>query len=93
MSTRLLKGFLASIFGVNSTTWEGSMKKTSKSEAKRAKITTLGRIAMYRPMIPPTIMRIGKKAAMVVETDASTGANTSRLPSSVPFHRELPFSK
>ena len=70
-------------FGVSSTTWDGNMKKTSKSDAERAKMTTLGRPAIYLPMIPPTTTRMGKNAAIEVVTEARTGASTWRLPSKV----------
>ena len=56
------------------------MKKTSKRDADNAKRTTMGKIARYLPITPPSINRSGKNAAILVETDASTGARTSRLP-------------
>ncbi len=78
--------------GLNSTMCDGIMKNTSKREAARANITTLGRSSRYLPITPPIMMRMGKKAAMVVVTEASTGPRTSRLPSRVAWIRGFPIS-
>ncbi len=48
-------------------------------EAIKAKVTTLGMTAMNLPVVPAT-KSMGRKAAMVVTTVATTGARTCCVP-------------